>query len=391
MKKNNLFFAWLLTAVIAMLGFSSCSNELAPDEPKREEMVDVVVSTSLPETLQTYGSNSGNGGLTNLESQPGLYVRYILEVYTESGTLVKRKFITKALTSSGTSDYRQANFSLRLFAAKYKIILWADIAKKVSSSLPDHLAGSGLSTDRLVSPYFISNWGSYSDVLVRPVSDTKWEAGNLKTIKASVIQVKVDDVSNIQELYDAYSCTQTIELTNENTTYSDFTLTRPFAKVRVVTTDKGETVRTCKHSLTVTRIGLNSGINTTFNASTGQYSGATSGDGYWESQPHSIGEYNNESGTDMALCVFYLPVSQTADAELSHNLDFYFDIYDMNGKELGKDIHLNVSNVPLVGNKLTTIRGKVLTGYNTIEVSIDDEFVEPGLEVNIPDGDTGSN
>lgn len=390
MKKNNLFFAWLLTAVIATLGFSSCSNELAPDELKQEEMVDVVVSTSLPETLQTYGSNSGSAGLTNLEGlEDPLYVRYIMEVYTESNTLVKRKFINKKMTSGGT--YRDAEFSLRLFAATYKIVLWADIAKKESSSLPDYLNGSGLSTDRLVSPYFISNSNVSSSVLVRPVSDTKWEAGNLKTIKASVIQVDEGDAPNIQELYDAYSCTQTIELTNENTTYSDFTLTRPFAKVRVITTDKGETVRTCNHSLTVTRIGLNSGINTTFNASTGQYTGATSGDGYWESQPHSIGSYNNESGNEMTLCVFYLPVSQTADASIAHNLDFYFDIYDMDGKELGKDIHLNVSNVPLVGNHLTTIKGKVLTGANTIEVNIADEFVNPPYEVDIPDGDTGTN
>lgn len=389
MKKNNLFLAWLLTAVIATLGLSSCSNELA-DEPKREEMVDVVVSTSLPETLQTYGSNSQNGGLANLETLEGsLYVRYIMEIYTESGTLVKRLLINKKMISG--SDYRSATFSLRLFAATYNIVLWADIAKKVSSSLPEYLNGSGLSSERLVSPYFISNSGVYSDVLVRPVSASEWKEGNLKVIKASVIQVDEGDASNIQELYDAYSCTQTITLTNENTTYSDFTLTRPFAKVRVITTDKGETERTCEHSLTITRIGMNSGINTTFNALTGKYSGASSGNGYWETQPHSIGSYNNESGPDRTLCVFYLPVSQTADAETAHNLNFYFDIYDTNGNVLGENIHLNVSNVPLVGNHLTTIRGKVLTGSNRIEVNIEDEFVSPPYEVNIPDGGTGSN
>lgn len=391
MKKNNLFLAWLLTAVIATLGLSSCSNELAPDEPKREEMVDVVVSTSLPETLQTYGSNSGNGGLANIEGQ-GLYVRYIMEIYTESGTLVKRKFINSEMKSGGT--YRDAKFSLRLFAAKYKIVLWADLAKPVTGSLPDYLNGSKLSTERLVSPYFISNKDENSNVLVRLISregNKEWENGNLKTIKASVFPVDATDVSNIQELYDAYSCNRTLTLTNENTTYEDFILTRPFAKVRVITTDKGETVRSCEHSLTVAKIGLNSGINTTFNASTGQYSGATSGNGYWETQPDSIGSYNNESGNERTLCVFYLPVSQTADAGTSHNLDFYFDIYDSNENSLGKGIHLNVPNVPLVGNHLTTIKGKVLTGSNTIQVTIEDEFVNPPYEVDIPDGDTGTN
>ena len=388
-----MFFAWLLTAVIATLGLSSCSNELAPDEPKREEMVDVVVSTSLPETLQTYGSNSQNGGLANLEGlEDPLYVRYIMEIYTESGTFVKRKFNNPVMRSGG--DYRSAEFSLRLFAGTYQIVLWADIAKKVSSPLPDYLSASGLSTDRLVSPYFISDFGaetSGSEVLVRPVSDTEWEEGSLATIRASVIPVSVDDVSCSPELYDAFSCTRTIEITDESETYDDFTLTRPFAKVRVITTDKGETQRSCQHSLTVAKIGQNSGINTTFNALTGQYSGADSDNGYWEKLPHPVGAYNNESGNEITVGVFYLPVSQTADAEISHNLDFYFTIYDINGKLLGKNIHLNVPNVPLVGNKLTTIKGKVLTGTNKITVSIDGKFTEPGFDVDNADNPTGSN
>ena len=385
MKKNNLFLAWLLTAVIATLGLSSCSNELAPDEPKREEMVDVVVSTSLPETLQTYASNSAVGGLENLEGQ-GLYVRYIMEVYTQSGSLVKRKFINKEIISN--SDYTQAEFSLRLFAATYKIVLWADIAKKVSSSLPAYLSGSGLSSDRLVSPYFISNSGEYSNVLVRSVSDTEWEKGSLATIRASVIPASVTNVSNMPEMYDAYSCTKTIALSNEEgSIYNDFTLTRPFAKVRVIATD--DVARICNHSLTVANIGQNSGINTTFNALTGQYSGAGSGNGYWETQPHSIGKYNNESN-ERTVGIFYLPVSQTANAETSHNLDFHFAIYDTSGN-LRDNIKLNVPNVPLVGNHLTTIKGNVLALTNTVSVTIEDEFINPGFEVNNADNPTGSN
>ena len=387
MKKNNLFLAWLLTAVIATLGLSSCSNELAPDEPKREEMVDVVVSTSLPETLQTYASNSAVGGLENLEGQ-GLYVRYIMEVYTEKGTLVKRKFINKGIISN--SDYTQAEFSLRLFAATYKIVLWADIAKKVSSPLPEYLNGSGLSSDRLVSPYFISNSGEYSTALVRPVSDTEWEKGSLATIRASVIPASVTNVSNMPEMYDAYSCTKTLALTNEeNSTYDDFTLTRPFAKVRVIAKD--DVARICDHSLTVTTMRVNSKINTTFNALTGQYSGADSDNGYWETLPHYIGAYNTESDDESTVAVFYLPVSQTADASVAHNLDFYFTIYDTSGKLLDENIHLNVPNVPLVGNHLTTIKGNVLTVTNTIAVTIEDEFEGNGFEVNDADNPTGSN
>ncbi|MBO4944088.1 MAG: hypothetical protein J6C91_02360 [Muribaculaceae bacterium] len=121
MKKNNLFLAWLLAAVIAMLEFSSRSNEPAPEKPVREGMVDVVMTTSLPDDLQTYASNSAKSALENLENQ-GLFLRYIMEVYTESGELLKRKMQYKSLSSEAL--YRDAEFSARLFAAKYTFVFY---------------------------------------------------------------------------------------------------------------------------------------------------------------------------------------------------------------------------------------------------------------------------
>lgn len=80
MKKKLFFFASLLTAAAATLGLTSCSNEMTPDQPIREGMVDVVMTTSMPQELQSYGVSSAEGGLKNLEDK-GYSVRYIMEVY----------------------------------------------------------------------------------------------------------------------------------------------------------------------------------------------------------------------------------------------------------------------------------------------------------------------
>lgn len=367
MKKNNLFVAWLLTAVIAMLEFSSCSNELAPEKPVREGMVDVVMTTSLPEVLQTYScSNSSKGGLENLEDQ-GLSLRYIMEVYTESGELLKRKMLYKSL-SSGDPNYRDAEFSARLFAGKYTFVFWADIVKKVT--LPEGMALEGLSPECYANAYFFSNTYDNSDVLWRPTGTATAVKGDLQSIRASEIAESM--APQLPEMYDGYACVQEVDLTTESTT-QDFTLTRPFAKLRIITTEDG-TKRTPDYAKTVTILQSSRSIPTMFNAKEHTYSmGGDDYRGYWATVRHQTGVYTNESreGDDHTLGVFYLPVSDGAAAS---NLDFYFDVYDAHGDAISKNVHVSVPNVPLMENRLTTIKGNLLAHTHIIKISIDDEF-----------------
>lgn len=366
MKKNNLFVAWLLTAVIAMLEFSSCSNELAPEKPVREGMVDVIMTTSLPEVLQTYScSNSAKGGLENLESQ-GLVVRYIMEVYTESGDLLKRKMIYRPLSSD--ANYRDAEFSARLFAGKYTFVFWADIVKKVK--LPESMVLEGLSPECYANAYFFSNTYDNSDVLWRPNGTATAVKGDLQAIRASEIAESM--APQLPEMYDGYACVQEVDLTTESTT-QDFTLTRPFAKLRIITTDVG-TTRTPDYEKTVTLLKSNRTIPTMFNAREHKYSmGGDDYRGYWATVRHQTGVYTNESreGDDHTLGVFYLPIS---DDVAAFNLDFYFDVYDAHGDAISKNVHVSVPNVPLMENHLTTIKGNLLANTHTLKITINDEF-----------------
>lgn len=366
MKKKQFFSAWLLTAVFAALGFSSCSNDMALDETVvREGMVDVVMTTSLPQYLQTYGSNSGDGGLKNLEGK-SLFVRHIMEIYTDKDVLLKRLMIIKPLTS--TSSYREAEFSARLFAAEYKFVFWADIVRKVDVQVTELQAAAGLETPYYANAYFFSNTASNSNVLLRPNGTDKFTAGNLTAIRASKVYDEVAPIG--PEMYDGYSCSETVDLRTREGDLS-FTLKRPFAKLRIITTDGGETLRTPDYASTVTVVGKDSQIPTTYNAKTGEYgtSGEQSDEGYWAIVEQQIGSYNNESGNEKTLGVFYFPIPETA-----MNMDFYFNVYDAAGNTITKDVHLNVPNVPLKGNFLTTIKGKLLSNNRKVTISIEDEF-----------------
>lgn len=366
MKKNNLFVAWLLTAVVAMLEFSSCSNEPAPEKPVREGMVDVVMTTSLPEVLQTYASNSAKSGLENLENQ-GLSLRYIMEVYTESGELLKRKMLYKSLSSSD-ADYRDAEFSARLFAGKYKFVFWADIVREVEK-LPEGMELEGLSKPFYANAYFFSTQDENSDALWRPTGPTTAVKGDLQAIRASKIDESMAPVG--PEMYDCYACVQEVDLTTEPTTQT-FTLKRPFAKLRIITTGGGSTKRIPDYGKTVTMLKSGLSIPTMFNAKEHTYSkGDDQYGGYWATVRHQTGVYGNETDKDHTLGVFYLPVSGTPG---SYNLEFYFDVYDERGSEISKNVHVSVSNVPLRENYLTTIKGNLLANTHNIVIDIIDEF-----------------
>ena len=375
MKKKLFFFASLLTAAAATLGLTSCSNEMTPDQPMREGMVDVVMSTTLPQRLQTYGVNSAEGGLKNLEGVEGLAVRYIMEIYPKgSETAVQRMITYKNLTSDG--DYRTASFSTRLLAAEYNFVFWADIVRE-SNTIPYNQTLEGLETPIYGNSYFYSNKnlsGEALEALYRPTDVNVSEKGDLKTIHSSGVGAAVSPVSS--EMYDGYTCAKEVDLRVEPTTHS-FTLKRPFAKLRVVATDKAdELIMKPDWDKSLLKILPDCNIPNRFNALTGTAnSDSNVGGGYWCSYYVTSGTYENETGDEHTIGVFYLPVSTS-----SYNLTFDMGITTGETATYNK---LSVENVPLVANKLTTIKGKILSKKTDVTITIEDPFVEPGIDVEV--------
>lgn len=366
MKKKLFFFATLLPAVVAAFGLSSCSQEDIPDSPNREGMVDVVMTTSMPQELQSYGVNSAEGGLKNLEDK-GYSVRYIMEIYPKGSTTKVQRMIKYVPMSAGGS-YKTTSFETRLLASEYNFVFFADIVRKVNSyPYNDPNPYPGLTTPYYANRYFFSNTDESSDVLIRPTDVNTAVTGDLQTICAS--KAATDTFQNpYLEMYDAYSCTEAVDLRTEPTTRS-FTLKRPFAKLRLITTDADKLLATPDWSKSRVDITV-SDIPTGFNALSGA-SIAGAERGYWNGgiQALSSDLYSNENASEKTISVFYLPVPANGQ-----NLTFKMDIKDASGNYLAQGVSFDVENVPLVGNKLTTIKGNLLSKNATFNVTIDDEF-----------------
>lgn len=380
MKKKLFFFASLLTAAAATLGLTSCSNEMTPDQPIREGMVDVVMTTSMPQELQSYGVNSAEGGLKNLEDK-GYSVRYIMEVYPKGSTTKVQRMIKYVPMSEGGS-YRTTSFETRLLASEYNFVFFADIVRQVNAyPYNDPNPYPGLNKPYYANRYFFSNTDESSDVLIRPTDVNTAVAGDLQTICASI--AATDTFQNpYLEMYDAYSCSEAVDLRIEPTTQS-FTLKRPFAKLRLITTDADKLLTTPDWSKSRVDITV-SDIPTGFNALSGA-SVNVADRGYWNGGIQALNSdlYSNENdnASEKTISVFYLPVPANGQ-----NLTFQMYIKDASGNYLAQRVSLEVQNVPLVGNKLTTIKGNLLSKNATFNVTIDDEF-EKDDEGNIIDNE----
>lgn len=354
-------------AILTCISFSSCSNDVVSDEPMRSGNVDITMTTSLPQELQSYATTSAEGGLKNLEGVEGLAVRYIMEIYPKgSETAVQRMITYKNLTSDG--DYRTASFSTRLLAAEYNFVFWADIVRE-SNTIPYNQTLEGLETPIYGNSYFYSNKnlsGEALEALYRPTDVNVSEKGDLKTIHSSGVGAAVSPVSS--EMYDGYTCAKEVDLRVEPTTHS-FTLKRPFAKLRVVATDKAdELIMNPDWDKSFLKILPDCNIPNRFNALTGTAtSDSNVGGGYWCSYYVTSGTYDNENGDEHTIGVFYLPVSTS-----SYNLTFDMGITPTGGTATYNK--LSVENVPLVANKLTTIKGKILSKKTDVTITIDDEF-----------------
>ena len=353
---------------IAILGLSSCSQEDMPDSPNREGMVDVVMTTSMPQELQSYGVNSAEGGLKNLEDK-GYSVRYIMEIYPKGSTTKVQRMIKYVPMSAGGS-YKTTSFETRLLASEYNFVFFADIVRQVNAyPYNDPNPYPGLTTPYYANRYFFSNTDESSDVLIRPTDVNTAVAGDLQTICAS--KAATDTFQNpYLEMYDAYSCTEAVDLRTEPTTRS-FTLKRPFAKLRLITTDADKLLATPDWSKSRVDITV-SDIPTGFNALSGASIAGTER-GYWNGGIQALNSdlYSNENdnASEKTISVFYLPVPANGQ-----NLTFKMDIKDASGNYLAQGVSLEVENVPLVGNKLTTIKGNLLSKNATFNVTIDDEF-----------------
>ena len=327
--------AKFLALAALVLGLASCQTDTVNGvKVDANGEAPVTIQVGLPEDVtRAAGNDSAKGAIGNIDLENTYDIRYVLNVYDKYGKLAKGP-ITE-FQDEATSQ----SFSLRLVPGRYyKFVVWADFVKEGSK-------------DAL-----------YYDVT------------NFTEIKTLGTHNAMD------ESRDAY--TGFVEVANFKGTQGidKIILTRPFAKLRVVTTD----IDQLYSDLQSARVVYTTKLYTTFNAVTAEPTGLEEVAGVTRTvdftDDDAAYKYSNEpvQGKEQTLFADYLFGGE------NDCVKFTLDVTDATSLPIPQVVFN--TNIPVQRNYLTTIKGNVLTDANTITVEIEEAFA--GEYVNGSDVDT---
>lgn len=308
--------AKFLALAALVLGLASCSNEPENIGVNVGGEQDVTINVSLPETTRAVGTqNSAIGGIGNV-SMADYDIRYILEVYNDNGVMVKERMVD-------TSDAPTMSFNLRLIPNRnYTFVVWADF---VANGSEDDL-------------YYNTQNGGLRNVAIIPAN---WNA--------------------MDEARDAYTGTTRV-VDYDNLSTINVTLTRPFGKLRVVTTDIAALYNILPEGIDV---DYKVPVYTAFDAfeaepktpETKQFAFKLSED----SEYADLG-----SGSERTLFTDY--IFGTESGTIQFDMDVLY-------ADLASTTTINFNTqIPVDRNKLTTLKGNMLTDANDITITIDEAF-----------------
>lgn len=313
-----------ITALI--LGMVSCQKDQAGLDVIVDGEQETTISVSLPEATR---ANSALGAVDN-EVLKEYDLRYILEIYDEENCIKRMVNVEDESTSTA--------FDVRLIPGyTYTFVAWADFVTEGSVAYVDGV-------EQNIDLYY----------------NTK-TANGLKAVSVKgewVAMTEARDAYTGKHRENSYSSASNITLK----------LKRPFAKLRVVTTD----VEVLKNlgDVTTTNVSVDyrTKVYTGFNALTEEPNSAVDL-GAFEYVPNVYTETNQ---TDLTLLADYL--FGTENGTIQFDLTATFS----NGKHTTTNFN---TDIPLVRNKVTTIKGNILTDGSNIKVDVGDDFIQPGEEI----------
>ena len=304
-----------------VLAVVSCQNDFEGTKIGGDEVA-VTLNVAVPDdATRAAGSDSALSGLQNINLETGYDIRYILEVYDAKGTLAKPRIVKREDVSTSTS------FDLRLVPGRdYRFVVWADF-------IPQDQDGDG---------------------------DFHYNTTNIQSISLNGEQ-KANDESR-----DAYTCVHLVERFQSGAPIA-IELKRPFAKLRVVTTDMNHLYS----DLTSVKVTYTTPLYTTFNALTGEKDGLQSVASTTKVVNLTADfKYTNEvdykTNGKMTLFADYF-FGAKDDA-----IHFELDAEDATGMDI-PEVFFN-TNIPVQRNYLTTVMGPVLTDAANVTVKIEDAF-----------------
>ena len=338
-----------LALAALVLGLASCQTEPEGLDVNVGGAVDTYVTVSLPETTR---ANSALGAFDNVVASDEYTIRYIFQVfYGETESQAARQVIY--------TDNDQVSFPVRLVPNRhYNFVVWADVVPqgdKTMNTIVDYDAAAP--------------------------ADYHYNTANLKDIQ--IIDVNVDGGHKWEEMdetRDAFTGQFDTAVDGDQTAYNgakniSFKLTRPFAKLRVITTDM-EQLNDLGIAPTTAAVTYTTDLYSSFNAFAGAVNDAKT------TKTHDtfvIKDYaDNVNNKSKVLFTDYLFA-----ADQDEVVNFTLTVYDQDDVVIGKTINFNTP-IPARRNYLTTISGNILTDGNKIEVTVTDEFANTGTSTNAP-------
>lgn len=315
----------LLALALVVFGLAACQTEPEGINVDANGEAAVTLNVALPDdATRAAGTNSAKGAIGNVDMTQ-YDIRYILEVYDENGYLAKERMVE-------TSDETTAAFSFRLVPGRaYNFVVWAD---------------------------FVLN-GKEADLHYNT-------SAGLRAVK-----VNTDTWDVIDESRDAYTDVVTVHNFSSAADIPTITLTRPFAKLRVVTNDIKEMISIRPAEVKVEY--FNTKFYDTFDAlaetASGEYTGHPLTATLLDSQKNSVDVYSEEKPEEKGVQTLFADYFFGAEDD---RVMFTMDVKDNGGRDLPQ-VTFN-TNIPVGRNKLTTVYGPVLTDSNNITVTINDAF-----------------
>ena len=331
------FFA--LMALV--LGLASCQTDMVDGvKVDANGEAPVTIQVGLPqEATRAAGQDSGIGAIGNIDLDTEYDIRYILEVYDVNDNLAKRieKF----------EDFStETNFELRLVPGRhYRFVVWADFVEQ-GTEVALH-----------------------------------YDASDLKDVK---LTKAMGENQPMDESRDAYTGIFNTEVDGNcdvfsSTTAVDITLTRPFAKLRVVTNDMKELYSDLKTAT----VKYSTPIYSAFNALNAKPVADRFEYNVEKNVDYSTMCYENEANPRQVGGVQTLFADYLFGTEYDV-ISFTLDVKD--GVAAIPTIEFNTS-IPVQRNFLTTVMGPILTDPNNITVTIDSDFAGEKV-VDIWDGES---
>ena len=311
--KRILFF------VALVLGVVSCQSDLDDFGANVGGEQEVIVNVSLPEETR---ANSAVGAVSNVDLTGDYTIRYIFQVYNSDFTESKAQQVKY-------SDDASVSFPVRLVPGRdYNFVVWADIVENANPVDGEKCADLHYNTANLANI---------------TLNDT-WEA--------------------MDETRDAYTVSQLIKDFKGTEGYT-LTLKRPFAKLRVITTDMAELLGLELENATVT---YSTPHYNTFNALESKAVGDSKNRNI-EHKDYTIKDYETTDGKVLFTDYFF-----AENDVVKFNLSVAMDDGKTVDRSFTTDIHVK-------RNHLTTLIGDILTEGNNITVNVEEGFAgESGIE-----------